>query len=321
MDVLKELSYAGIIPVIKIDDASDAVPLCKALRDGGLPVAEITFRTEAAEEAIRQVHQELPDVVLGAGTVLNTDQVNKAVAAGASYIVSPGLNPKTVEHCKKIGVPIIAGCANPSDIEIAIELGLRTVKFFPAEALGGLKVIKALSGPFNQVSFVPTGGITEKNLLEYLSFEHIVACGGSWMVPNEAIKAKDWKKIEQMTRSAVTLMLGLELKHIGINVENEVQAKNAAILFGQLMGIQPEELEKSFFVNREFEIMKSNGRGKNGHIAIAVNNVERAIWHLKRRGFTFDDNSRRYNKGKTEYIYLSDEIAGFAIHLVEKQGA
>ena len=170
MDMIKKLSLAGLVPVIKVDDAQDAVPLCKALSDGGLPVAEITFRTAAAEEAIRRVHEALPHVILGAGTVITREQVDRAVAAGATYIVSPGLNPEIVKYCQEKNVPIVPGCANPSDIEVALSLGLRTVKFFPAEALGGLKLIKAMAAPYVDMTFLPTGGVNEKNLLDYIVF-------------------------------------------------------------------------------------------------------------------------------------------------------
>ena len=191
MDMIEKLSLAGIVPVIKVEDAADAVPLCKALCDGGLPVAEITFRSDAAEEAIRRVHEELPEVILGAGTVLTRDQVDRAVAAGATYIVSPGLNRDIVRYCREKGVAIVPGCANPSDVEVALEEGLKTVKFFPAEALGGLPLIKAMAAPYGAVTFLPTGGITEKNINDYLSFPKIVACGGSWMVPADAVANKD----------------------------------------------------------------------------------------------------------------------------------
>lgn len=317
-DVLKELSLAGIVPVIQIENPDDAVPLCKALRDGGLPVAEITFRTAAAEEAIRNVHQELPDIILGAGTVLNPQQVDRAIDAGATYIVSPGLNPRTVQHCQNRNIPIVPGCANPSDVELAIELGLNTVKFFPAEALGGLRVIKAMSGPFPQLQFMPTGGINEKNLLEYLSFDRIIACGGSWMVPSDAVSAKDWARVEKLTKTAVELLLGLELRHVGMNADSQEQAGKDALNFARLMGAELEERQSSFFAGKGFEIMKHDGKGEKGHIAIACNDVDRAIWHLQRRGFQFDESTRTMRGEKTGFIYLRDQIAGFAVHLIQK---
>ncbi len=318
MDMIEKLSLAGIVPVIKVEDAHDAVPLCKALSDGGLPVAEITFRSAAAEEAIRLVHEQLPDVMLGAGTVLTTEQADRAIAAGAAYIVSPGLNPVVVKHCIDAGVPIVPGCANPSDIEAALSLGLTTVKFFPAEALGGLKLIKAMSAPYGNVTFLPTGGVNEANLLDYLSFPKIVACGGSWMVDQKAMAAKDWARIESLTRSAVTLMLGLELKHIGINSGSPEKAMDDAQAICKLLGWDVKEGNSSTFAGDAFEMMKKPFRGTHGHIAIACNDIRRAKWHLERRGFAFDEESAGMKDGKLKAIYLKDEIAGFAFHLLQK---
>ena len=204
--MLDTLKLAGLVPVIKVKRAEDAVPLCRALAEGGLPVAEITFRTDAAEEAIRRVHDELPEVILGAGTVLTTEQVDRAVAAGASYIVSPGINPQVVRHCQEKGVPVLPGCANPTDIETALSLGLETVKFFPAEAAGGLAMIKAMSAPYVNMKFMPTGGISAKNLNEYLSFNKIIACGGSWMVPGGLLDAGDFDAIEALAREAAQIV-------------------------------------------------------------------------------------------------------------------
>jgi len=318
MDMIHKLSLAGMIPVIKVNDANDAVPLCKALADGGLPVAEITFRSAAAEEAIKLVHEALPDVMLGAGTVLTIEQADRAIAAGATYIVSPGINAEVVKHCIDVGVPVVPGCANPSDIELALSLGIQTVKFFPAEALGGLKLIKAMSGPYVDVKFIPTGGINEGNLLDYLNFPKIVACGGSWMVDQKAIVAKDWVKIEEITRSAVSVMLGLELRHIGINSGSPEQAMKDAQMLTKLLGWPIKDGNCSTFTGTAFEMMKKQFRGTHGHIAIATNYIDRARWHLEQRGFTFDDDACFYKDGKMISIYLKDEIAGFAFHLLQK---
>ena len=207
-DVLKKIGAIGIVPVVKIDDAKDAVPLAKALCDGGLPCAEITFRTSAAEEAIRKIHEAFPQMLLGAGTVLTTEQVDRAIGAGATFIVSPGLNPKVVKYCVDQGIPVTPGCANPSDIEQAIELGLDVVKFFPAEAAGGLKMIKAMSAPYVGMKFMPTGGINPGNVREYLACPAIFACGGSWMVPQDKINAGRFAEIEQLTAQAAALAKG-----------------------------------------------------------------------------------------------------------------
>ena len=320
MEIFKQLSLVGLVPVIKVKNAADAVPLCKALKNGGLPVAEITFRTDAAEEAIQLVHEALPEVLLGAGTVLTPEQADRAWAAGAGYIVSPGLNPTVVSHCLAKGYPILPGCANPSDIETALSFGLHTVKFFPAEALGGLKMIKAMSAPYGDVRFVPTGGINEKNLPEYMAFPKISACGGSWMVPEDAIADKDWNRIEKLTRNAVDIMLGLEIRHIGLNHADEETARRESEKLSLLTGWPIiDKNAEGMTVGTEFEILKEIGRGTHGHIAIAACNVERAKWHLEQRGFLFDKESIRYTAdGRMSMVFLKEEISGFAVHLVLK---
>ena len=318
MEFLEKLSLAGLVPVIAIDDADDAVPLCKALADGGLPVAEITFRTAAAEESIRRVHEALPNVLLCAGTVLTTDQVDRAVNAGAAAIVSPGLNPTVVKYCIDKGIPVCPGTGNPSDIEVAISLGLDTVKFFPAEPLGGLKLLKAMAAPYTTMKFMPTGGINENNMLDYLAFDRILCCGGSWMVPGDAVKAKDWAKITELTRSAVNKMLGFEIRHIGINTESAEESMAECKKLAALMGMPIKEGNSSNFVGTSVEINKYMGRGQHGHIAIGTNSVKRAKWHLEMRGYKFIEDSAVVKNGKLIAIYLEDEIAGFAVHLVQK---
>ena len=318
MNFLDQLSLAGLVPVIAINNAEDAVPLCKALADGGLPVAEITFRTAAAEESIRRVHEALPDVLLCAGTVLTTDQVDRAVNAGAAAIVSPGLNPEVVRYCVEKGIPVCPGTANPSDIEVALSFGLKAVKVFPAEAIGGVKLIKSMAAPYGDVKFMPTGGINENNMLDYLSFGKILCCGGSWMVPGDAVAAKDWNRITELTRSAVNKMLGLEVRHVGINSENAEEAARTAKLLASLTGWELKEGNSSIFCGTGFEVMKKQYLGKNGHIALACNFIDRARWHLERRGFAFDDSTASIKNGKLAAIYMKDEIAGFAIHLLQK---
>ncbi len=204
-NVIEEIEKIGIVPVIAIEDATKAVPLAKALVDGGLPCAEVTFRTNAAKDTIRAMADAFPDMIVGAGTVLSTEQVDEAVEAGAKFIVSPGLNPEVVRYCQKRNIPIIPGVVTPSEIEEAINLGITVVKFFPAEAAGGIKMIKAMSAPYGNMRFMPTGGICESNLKEYLSFDKIIACGGSWMVKKDYINAGDFETIKQLTKEAVAL--------------------------------------------------------------------------------------------------------------------
>lgn len=317
--VLEEISKIGIVPVIALDNVEDAAPLAKALCDGGLPCAEVTFRTDAAEESIRIMSEQFPEMLVGAGTVLTTEQVDRAVAAGAKFIVSPGLNPKVVKYCVEKDIPVTPGCANPSDVEVAIELGLEVVKFFPAEAAGGLNMIKSMAAPYTKMKFMPTGGINAKNLTSYLDFKKIIACGGSWMVSKDLVDAKDWDGITALTREAVSTMLGFQLRHVGINNACENCAAASADKLGLLTSLPVKPGNSSIFVGGMFEVMKGKGPGEHGHIAIQTNYLERAIYHLQKRGFVFDETSYKYNdKGELIFAYMKDEISGFAIHFNQK---
>lgn len=205
-EILKEIRKIGIVPVVVLDDVKDAKPLAKALCEGGLPCAEVTFRTDAAEESIRIMTENFPEMLIGAGTVLTVEQVNRAIHAGAKFIVSPGFNPTVVKYCIQRGIPVTPGTATPSEIEAALEKGLDVVKFFPAEPLGGLKMIKAMAAPYTEVLFMPTGGINADNVKEYLAYDRILACGGSWMVSKDLIKAGDFEKIKQLTKEAAKIV-------------------------------------------------------------------------------------------------------------------
>ena len=205
-EVLEKIQEIGIVPVVVLDDAKDAAPLAKALCEGGLPCAEVTFRTAAAEESIRIMSEQFPEMLVGAGTVLTTEQVDSAVAAGAKFIVSPGMNPRIVKYCVEKGILITPGCANPSDIEQALENGLDVVKFFPAEPAGGLKMIKAMAAPYVGVKFMPTGGINQNNVRDYLAYDRILACGGSWMVKGDMVAAGEFDKIKELAAEAVEIV-------------------------------------------------------------------------------------------------------------------
>lgn len=318
-DVLKKISNLGIIPVIKIEDAKDAVPLAQALVSGGLPVAEITFRTAAAEEAIRNVTSALPDILAGAGTVLSIEQVKRAVGAGAKFIVSPGFNPSVVEYCVKENIPITPGCSNPSDIEMALGFGLDVVKFFPAEASGGLKTLKAISAPYGMIQFIPTGGISTDNLNDYLAFNKILACGGSWMVKDDLIKKGNFDEITRLTREAVNLMLGFDLAHIGINTANEKESLEVTKRYSDIFNLSLKEGNSSNFAGTGIEVSKSMGLGRNGHIAIKTNNIGRAIAYLQRNGVEIDMDTAKTSGGAMIAVYLKEEIGGFAVHLLQKK--
>lgn len=317
-DILEQIGKLGIVPVVEIKDAKDAVALGKALIEGDLPIAEITFRTAAAEDSIRALTQELPELIVGAGTVLTIEQVKKAVSAGAKFIVSPGFNPKVVDYCLEHKILITPGINNPTQIELALEKGLKVVKFFPAEASGGLNLLKSMSAPFSGIKFIPTGGINQSNLCSYLSFNKVHACGGSWMVKADLISSGNFAEITQLTKEAVFTMLGFEFAHLGINEEDKDKAMHTAQLLSNLFSLPIKEGTSSIFAGSSFEVLKSKYLGEYGHIAIKTNDISRAISYLQRKNISVLSDTAKEKDGKLMAIYLDMDISGFAIHLLQK---
>ncbi len=317
-ETLERIGELGIIPVVKIEKAENALPLGRALIDGDLPIAEITFRTSAAEESIKTLTGELPELLVGAGTVLTIEQVKKAVSAGAKFIVSPGFNPKVVDYCLENNIPVTPGINNPTQIEMALERGIEVVKYFPAEASGGLPLLKSMSTPYTGIKFIPTGGIDLDNLTSYLSNKKVHACGGSWMVKPEFISSGNFAEITRLTREAVSTMLGFEFAHLGINEENKDKALNSANLLSHLFYFFVKEGVTSVFADPDFEITKNQYLGKHGHIAIATNDIYRAKNYLKMKGISVLPETAKEKDGKLKTIYLDKEVSGFAIHLLQK---
>ncbi|WP_045415194.1 bifunctional 4-hydroxy-2-oxoglutarate aldolase/2-dehydro-3-deoxy-phosphogluconate aldolase [Vibrio owensii] len=204
--IKEQLKALKVIPVIAIDKAEDIIPLGKVLAENGLPAAEITFRSAAAAEAIRLLRETQPDMLIGAGTVLNREQAVAAKEAGATFIVSPGFNPNTVKACQEIGIDIVPGVNNPSTVEAALEMGLTTLKFFPAEASGGINMVKSLLAPYTDIELMPTGGVNPANIKDYLAIPRVLACGGTWMVDKKLIEAGNWEELARLTREAVALV-------------------------------------------------------------------------------------------------------------------
>ena len=298
-EILQTISKIGIVPVIAIDDASKAVPLAKALVEGGLPVAEVTFRTAAAEDAMKAIAAEVPDMILGAGTVLTKDQLDRALAAGAQFIVSPGFNPDTVKYGLEKGALMLPGTATGGEMEQAMALGLEVVKFFPAEDNGGVKKLKALAGPYKTLKWMPTGGVNTKNLVDYLSFDQIAACGGTWMVKKELIEAEQWEEITRICKEAVKTMLGFSIQTLDLNCSGEEEASTAKVL-SSLLNV-------------------SDASDNHNRLTISTYSVDRAIYHLGRQGVEFDESTRKTNaKGNTTEICIKGQIGGFAIHLIKK---
>lgn len=317
--IVERVYEIGIIPVIAFNSVDEAVPLCKALVAGGLPAAEVTFRTACAEECIKKIHAEVPEMLLGAGTVLTTEQADRAIAAGASFVVAPGFDPEVVKHVLDKGCVAMPGTASAGEMQQAMNLGCEALKFFPAEANGGVAMLKNIGAALKSAKWMCTGGVSAKNVNDYLGYDQIFAVGGTWMCKGDKIKAGAWDEITAMCKEAVDVMLGLELGHIGINCADDAEAMKTAEALGGLLSMAVAPGNSSIFVGKkEFEIMKKPGRGTHGHIAVKCNNIDRAVYHLGRRGVAFDMDSMVNKNGKNIAIYLADEVAGFAIHLVQK---
>jgi 2-dehydro-3-deoxyphosphogluconate aldolase/(4S)-4-hydroxy-2-oxoglutarate aldolase len=315
--VFEEIGLIGIVPVLTIHKADDAVPLATALVDGGLPCAEVTFRTDDAREAIARVSKSGLPILLGAGTVQSVEQVKQAVDCGARFIVSPGLNQKVVEYCLQATIPIIPGVATPTECEQAMGYGLEVLKFFPAEANGGVAFLEAISAPYKKMKFMPTGGIDESTVVSYLNLPGVLACGGSWMVKTDLITNHRFDEIQMLCAKAVKTMLGFTLRHIGINSENSNEAQKTAAFVADVLQFEKKEGAASIFIGTEFEVLKSKYLGEHGHIAIATNSVERAIAYFERKGIKTKQETRSEKDGRLSTIYLDVTIGGFAVHLVQ----
>ena len=310
MDMFKTLYDLGIVPVVAIDDADKAVPLAKALRDGGLPAAEITFRTAAAEEAIRRISEECPDVLVGAGTVLTKDQCDRAIAAGAKFVVTPGFNPEMIEYIKSTGIPMMPGAATPGEMEQAMSMGLTNIQFFPAEANGGVAQLKALAGPYQAAKWMPTGGVNTKNLNDYLSFDRILCCGGTWIATSADISEGKWEDITNKCKDAIRTMLGFKLDSVVIYDGSE-KAKADAKLLCKLFGFEYKETENGVSAGA-VSFMKDDC-GAKGCIVISTLNGNRAKAYLERLGAEIDPDIWYDKKGNVTCFGLKNTVAGFEI--------
>lgn len=319
MNVMEQLGAYGMIPVVVVNDVEQAVPLATALEKGGLPVMEITLRTQAGLDAIAEVRKAKPDFLLGAGTVMTLEQCKRAIKAGASYIVSPGFNGEIVDYCIANNVHVVPGCVTPTEIDKALASGLKIIKFFPANTYGGVNGCKALYGPYAStgIRFIPTGGTNTANLSDYADKAFIHAVGGSWLAPTDAVKNGDWDRITAITKSSIDQLLGFELAHIGINLDSEQDALSLREQFNTLFGWDGKIGNSSVF-SGNLELLKSKGRGTMGHLAIRTNNVDRAIFYLSRRGVEIDSASISRKDGRTTVAYLKNELGGFAVHLLQK---
>ena len=256
-------------------------------------------------------------MLLGAGTVLTKEQVEEAIACGARYIVGPGFDEQIVAYCLDKGYPVMPGVSSPSEIQRAVAMGLKTLKLFPAEATGGTDVLKLYSGAFSDVGFVATGGITRENLRRYLSMPCVAACGGSWMAPKDAIRAKDFEVIEKNVRDSLLDILGFSIAHVGMNNTGSDEALKTAQLLARTFGQPVIPHNSCYFAGSLFEVLKSRGRGEQGHIAIGTRDIHRAIRFVESNGIELDYDSVRYfPDGRLQCIFFKQEFSGFALHLL-----
>lgn len=321
-EVMKKIGAIGVVPVVKIQDAKDALPLGRALLEGELPLAEITFRTAAAAQAIKNMSEALPEMLVGAGTVLSVEQVKQACEAGAKFIVTPGFNPRVVDYCVEKGIPVTPGVNSPSTIEMALERGLRVLKFFPAEASGGLSMLKAMSGPYGGVSFIPTGGVSTQNLQSYLASGLVHACGGTWIAKADQIAAGKFAEITRLAREAVALAVGFSLERLGIHEDSPARVSASARLLSELFQFPLVEAQAedggALFTGGGFELTASPAPAAKGHIAISTLSMQRALAYLKRKGVAIQPDTAVEKQGKWVSVYLDREIAGFALRLVQR---
>lgn len=318
-NLLKSLEQTGILPVINIPSVSVAKNVATAIRNGGINTIEVTLRSADSLESIKAIKSEYPDMVVAAGTVLSTETVDKALSAGADYIVCPGYDEEIVDYCISKDILVVPGISSGSEIQNAVKKGLKILKFFPAELNGGIEAIKLLSGPFPSVRFVPTGGINFKNLGNYLQNDKILACGGSYMATADQIKNGDFEGITAACKKAVDISLGFELAHVGINNEDGETALAGAEKMSETFRLTTKVGNSSIFSGTAVEFMKTMFYGTKGHIGFKTNSMARALEYFKANGIeVIEESIRRDDGGKLVSAYLKDEIGGFAVHIVKR---
>lgn len=318
MEIIEKLYNAAVVPVVVLDDAVDAVPTANALLSGGVDVMEITFRTDAAADSIASVAKECPNMLVGAGTVITLAQCKMAVKCGAQFIVSPGYREEVVRWCVENNIAILPGCVTPTEIMAAMSHDLKVLKFFPANVYGGLSAMKALSGPFGNIKFIPTGGVNDKNLAEYISAPFVHAVGGSWLCTKADIVEHNFNKITRLCQEARRIALGFEIAHVGVNAGDAEESLSVCRKFDEAFGFGVKEGNVSNFAGSGVEVMKGSNLGKNGHIAIKTNSIVRAVAELKKNGFLLDESKAKYKDEKIAVVYLKQEFGGFAVHLLQK---
>ncbi|XCP85608.1 bifunctional 4-hydroxy-2-oxoglutarate aldolase/2-dehydro-3-deoxy-phosphogluconate aldolase [Roseburia hominis] len=319
-EIMEMIYNVGFVPVVTLHDVNKAVCLANALERGGIPIIEVTYRTEEASECIRAIRKECPNMLVGAGTVLSVAQAECARDSGAMFVVSPGYDEAVVEYCCNNQIPVIPGVSNAGEIQKGVAAGLKVLKLFPAEPIGGLSAIHYLAAPFPGIKFLPAGGVVMDNLAEYMSDEYVFACAGGLVTRKNLLESEDWEGISALCRQVIAVSLGFEFAHVGINCETSENAHACADRLEELFGFTGEEGKSSIFsADKRIEIMKKPFYGINGHIGFFTNSVRRAIYQLTKQGFGVIEESIRYDvDGQLKSVYLQDSLNGFMLHIVQK---
>ena len=318
-NIIKRIHDIGILPVIDLADSDNAVRVAQSICIGGLPIAEIAYSTDAIQKMMSDLKRTCPGMLIGAGGIFSCEHIDSAQKAGADFITTLEFDPDIIGYCQSRNIPVIPAVSDETEIEAAMSMGLNTVKLLLSENSGGISRIKALSVAYDNVKFIPAGRITENDISGYLDEPCVLACCGSWMIDENAIAEKNFEKIAELTGRTVNNMLGLTIKHIGINEENG----DGAALAGQFAGIfsgKVRETFKGWFGSEYVEIMSNKfTKGRHGHIGIGVNAPDRARRYYEALGYSFDDSTAGFDEnGDLEIIYFSGEIGGFALHIVKK---
>ena len=321
-DIFERIGEYGIVPLVTLDDPNDAVPLARALVEGGIPIAEVTFRTAAGGESIKRMAKEVPEIIVGSGTVHTVDQAKETVDNCGKFVITPGFNAKVVEWCVNNNVPVCPGTVVPSDIEEAMNYGLKVVKFFPAEAYGGINTIKNLAAPFSGIKFVPTGGVGLHNLRDYLDLPNVAAVGGSFVPPAKMVKEKDWEGIVKTCKEINNKVFDFTVGHVGINANTADNATKVTDRIAELFESDKRETPIAFFSGNLVEVMKVPFVGTHGHICVDTCDLKRAMAMLERKGVEFDEENRFFDaKGNLITAYMKEEIGGFAFHIRQRPKA
>ncbi len=319
--IVNKIKTIGILPVLSVPDPAKAVDLANALIRGGIPVMEIMLRTPDALKSIRAIAETCPEMLIAAGTVLSEEQADASIRSGASFLVSPGLDSHLVSYCLSKGYPIVPGVSTPSEVQCAVSMGLKALKFFPAGVPGGFETLKSFHGPFPDVEFVVTGGINDRNYLDYLALPHVFAVYGGFVAPSDLVAAGSFDLITERCRRAIAGIFGFEIAHVGINCENEKDSLAFAELFSRVLNVPITEYPNCHFAGTLLEINKAPGRGRNGHIGLLTRDLVRAAAYAESRGIAFDWDKALFFPGskRVKCVYFKNDIAGFAFHLLQKE--